>query len=414
MRHKISTLLLAVLMSLPAMAMPAAAQEPDMDAFYAERLAELDAYWASPSTLSVDEAAALLDQAAQQLPMDPDDALQLAKFLRDTEGTSFATEAAREWIAATLARGLYQTDAWQQNTWDAYGAALTLAWLAGGAVNDELLPHNLRIPGIYVELDIASGCNGGWRSGTCYVRLIADLMALAALDMHYTTDTLAAQLPLAIEVHLHWRCSWGCYFWVEVHILNILVAQNAEYVFAFPAMSGEFASRVTDMDILQSVYDRLGGLNYQKPREITSAAIGTGTPVPGAVPGGTPGVGDLHAVAPAPNYYGLQVPPEVNRPGLPGAAPAQAHGLYAQVHTRVRDNFGTVPVDSLGPTVGFQMSHIYAWRLNVAIVRWKNLGADVATLPEPPATFYYDTGSYFDGGGPNQWTRDYSIRESLL
>lgn len=424
MRGKtLAPLFLGALMVLPAAATPAAAQEQDLDRFYAERLAELQALWAEPTQLDFAQASTLLGLASEAGLASGEEGLELVKFLRDAEATDAQGDLGRAWVAGMLGREM-QAQAWEQDTWDAYGAVLTGVYLVGGTVVPELLPHNLRIPGIHIDLGLFAGCTGNIGRGYCYLRAVADLLALVALDLHFSTDQLLAQLPLAAEVRLNWSCSWtGCRFWFEFLLPETLIASDAAYVFAFPAMTGEFASRVTDMDLLVSAYDRLGGIAWQKAREVTSAAPLAATPLAAAV-GETPGLADLHAVAPAPNYYGLQVPPEApGKPAFPAtpALPAEAQALvsqaqagYGQVNLRVRNDFGTAPVDSLGATVGFTMSQIRAWHLNIAVVRWKNLGtATVPGAPELPASFYYDVGSYYHGGAGNRWTEDYAITETV-
>lgn len=426
-------LFMGALLVLPAIAMPVVGQEQDEESFFDERMAELRALLAEPSSLTTEDVSRLMDAAAQGETLSGDAALELARWLLASENVDGAIEGAvREWVALTLLRGFNEAgvDAWQQGTWDDYGVALTLVYLAAATVDPtgEMLPHNLRIPGIYIDLRLPAGCSGNLLRGYCFIRLEVDLMALAALDWHFSTDVAALQLPLSIEIRLNWSCGWtGCQFWITTAFPQVLIATDASWVFAYPAMAGEVATRVTDMDLLVSVYDRLGGIAYQKGRELTSAAIGGGTPVPGAVPGGTPGLGDLHAVAPAANYYGLQVPPEAPRPALPAlpatpALPAPAQALVDQakaapgsVHMRVRDDFGTAPVDSTGLTAVFTMSQVRAWHLSIGIVRWKNIGTGaVPGVPEPPASFYYDAGSYFTGGGSNQWTMDHSIRHGVI
>lgn len=423
---------LGALMVLPAVALPTAAQGQDEDDFFAERLAEVQAQWAQPSSLDAAQAARLLDAIGAGEAIPAEQAVDLLRFLRDAPATDAGLEpAVRQWAGLTLQRGVdgVGADAWQQGTWDTLGTAMTVAYLAAAPVAPGVvLPHDLRIPGLYLDLSVYAGCTGNIGRGYCYAGAIADILALVALNIHLTSDSAVLQLPLAIEIRLNWSCGWtGCRFWFETLLPESLIATNAQYVFAYPFGSGEFASRVTDSDILQMAYDRLGGIAWQKPREVTAAAPLAGTPVDAQVPGGTPGLSDLHAVAPAANYYGLQVPPEVpGKPPLPAlpstpappvpvAVPVDVGTLYAQPRTRVRDDFGTVPVDSAGVTAAFTMSQIRAWHLNIAILRWKNIGTGtLGELPEAPASFYYDAGSYFTGGGLNQWAVDDRLSDALV
>lgn len=301
---------------------------------------------------------------------------------------------------------------WNQDFWDLYGLVLTGVWLIlGGAEElvigadlglpglEEFLPHNLRLTGLFLDLGLSFGCRISWDGLTCVLRILLDILATLALDWHYTTDNAVLQFPIAIDIIL--KCGWsGCSITIELP--DVAIATDAAYVFAVPAQAGQLATRATAMDLLQSIWDRLGFVYFQKPRERTSAPLA----------GNTPGLGDLGTAAPPVNYYGLQVSPRV--PAIPSPSlPGPLGDVRKDIHTRVRADF-ELPGDSTGVTGAFTMTQIRTWRLNLGFVRWQNVGTGTGTdMPEPPASFYYDAGWHFSGRGPTVYLADYSIREDL-
>ncbi len=171
-----------------------------------------------------------------------------------------------------------------------------------------------------------------------------------------------------------------------------LIAQEARYTFAYPANGGEFPTRATAMDLVQSVYDRLGVLANQGPSDAWISS-----PDPAA-----PGLNDLSTQAPKVNFYGVQVSGEL----------AAAN----QVVKNVRVHPATTPLTvdavtvgiptNVGPTAGYHATQVRAWDLNILIVRWHDVGTQTigaaadsqagtaptaqAALASAPGTFYYD------------------------
>lgn len=429
MRGTLLAVGLALLMVLPGAAWGAPEKAPPgTPEFEAQTLAELQALWARPSALPREEGARLLALAMQGEPL-PDGARgELVRLARDLRGTAAARQlledALRQALEAAARSPPAARPVWQQDAWETWGAVLTGVYAGGGAAtnNGMLLPHGLDVIGLHDRLQTDYGCRGGFFEGYCYFRATADLLGLVRVDMHETADLVAVQLPLSAQFEAHWKvsCGWsGCSFrfWTETHYPETLIATRAQYVFAVPTLSGQLATRATDSDLMMMAYDRLGRLDFQQARERTSASPFNTLPTD-AQTEGTPGLGDVHASAPIPNYIGRQRAPEnPDFPSaLPGPAPQAAQHHYEPIgtmHVRVRDGFGTAPRDSEGMTVGYQLSQVLAWHLNMAFVRTKTTGLAMAPRPAPPASFYYDAAGYFEGPAGTIYLRDYDLSGPL-
>ncbi len=449
--------------------MPAAAAEEtsetttkDLEDLQADARERIDEVWAEHPAPGTDELADLLVRYHSDDGLTEDETLTLTQGLRAYEAgeSQGDLDEAVERALATLMNERGERDAgtdgappaegpWQADTWAEYSEPLTAAYLAGATVHPAFLPQDPRIEGIQVFLDIDTGCTGDVFRGYCYVRTLADALAVATLDMHATTDTALAQVPLNIEVQAHWECTatwWGtCVswrFWTETIEYEDPLATDTAYTFAFPATSGEIATRATDHTIVQEAYDDLGELAFQKApgatsaratRTVGDAAAATGAPDAPETPeeATLPGVSDLHAVSPRPNHYGVQAPPELGLAGAHGdvqstlaeqaslvPGPLQAAfghltGTWDDVEVRERAEHGTAPADSLGPTVVLEADKLVSGHENILIVRWKNAGPGSAGQAEAPASFYYDAGDHEIAGSGNLWTVDYAITQGL-
>lgn len=280
---------------------------------------------------------------------------------------------------------------WSQDVWDTYGVALTTVYLlaAGSAPQTApwILPSDFRLTALHTPTKVTGPVfEGNTNNGRVWMQLDIDVVAGAAFDLHGVTDDIVLQLPISIYIEVNWRCTFSffgiCFAWSFGFVFNTpqtIIARNARFVFAYPAAAGEFPTRATAMDIVQSVYDRLGVLNNQTARDQFMTD---------AVPGG-PGVADLSTQAPRVNYFGVQ-----QDPSLPNPA-----GL--RVRPRVA-GAPAAPATNAGVTAGFSASEVRAWQLNILIVRWHNIGTGTAPMgPTIPATFYYDVpgaSDYFLGG----------------
>lgn len=308
---------------------------------------------------------------------------------------------------------------WQAQHWNELAITLGLVYLvlAGTSpvAGSEFLPHNFQITALYIDAKATAGSDGGWTHFHVWAQLTVDTLLGVAFDIRNNVDNILLQLPLSIRVTLHFelRCGWtGCYYAVypTVSFPATTIGTNMVYEHAIPAMAGQQATRAESSDILMPIYDALGRLTHQKGREATSAPAALPPEVP-AIPNdpGRPGLGDLGTESPIANYFGLQgdfsaVPAT---PALPGPV------SVPDVRERQRGSFGT-PGDSTGTTVGHTSTALHAWELNIIIVRLGNIGTGTNGVgPEPPASLYYDAGSYFTGGGPNQYTSDFSIRANI-
>lgn len=448
--------------------MPAAAAEEtsetttkDLEDLQADARERIDEVWAEHPAPGTDELADLLVRYHSD-ELTEDETLTLTQGLRAHEageGQGDLDEAVQRALATLMNERGEQapgTDGdppaegpWQEDTWDEYSDPLTAAYLAGATVHPFFLPQDIRLEGLQIFLDLDTGCTGDIMRGYCYVRATADALALASVDMHGTSDTALAQVPLDIEIRAHWECTstwWGtCVswrFWTETIEYQDPIATDTAYTFAFPATAGQIATRATDHTIVQEIYDDLGELAFQKAPGVTSAratrtvsdaadAAGAPNPVEAPEEATLPGVSDLHAVSPRPNHYGVQAPPELGLaeahgdvqsalaeqaslvPGPLQAAFGHLTGTWDDVEVRERSEHGTAPADSLGPTTVFEAHKLVSGYENILIVRWKNVGTGSAGQAEAPASFYYDAGAHDLAGSGNLWTVDYAITQEI-
>ncbi len=307
---------------------------------------------------------------------------------------------------------------WGQEHWDALGTAATVVQLVlagtlpvGGS---NFLPHNLRLNIAYIAAKITTGSWGDFRRGAVWAQLDVDDVLGIAFDIRMNTDTLALQLPLSIRTELNWELvcwGWVCFyiFWISITLPQTVMAVNPTWEFAVPAMAGGLATRAESSDLLMVIYDRLGTIDTQKPREATSAPWNPPSPAP-PLPD-HPGLGDLGTQSPIVNFYGLQadfskVPP------TPPTPPTPADPLVPNVHKRQRGDF-SLPGDSTGVTAGYTASIVRAWHLNLMAVRLGSAGLGTATAPEPPATFYYDSGANIFTGSGLMYVSDWSAKNDL-
>lgn len=401
------------LLLLPAMT--GATQENEMppgydhEAAIAEREAELRAYWDAPSSLDAAAAAQVMGNLQSGEAIDGQARLELLRFLRDQQaaGAPGAGEAGRLFLVDLLNEAIsvdapeVPTDVplgWGDAYWDTYGLGLTLAYVGlYEATGDSrwIVPHDVQVPVLHLGYDFAAGTVGSITRGYVYLTLMFDVMMALTWDLHQTTDSFLLEMPLGLELQLHWSCSWtGCSTWVETvdpHCEGActVAGRSVDWGMASGATAGHVATRATDHDVYQMVYDELGFLNNQRGRHWTSAPQWSGTP----------GMGDLHAAAPTMNYYGVQKAVG----NIPYDVPQQNQNPY-----------GTVPlVDSTGNLAGYEMSHLDWWDLNLAVVRWKNVGTGSGDLAESPMKLTYGVSNYL-GGGAAALQFEYGIADSIL
>ncbi len=342
-----------------------------------------------------------------------------------------------------------------------YGIGTTVSYLVASYAVPDLgpwvLPHNIRVISDYIKIKnesvttgepfvplVTTGMTVG-RSFTITNTTDVDAVITTALDQHTVNDVIVIQAPLSISIGLTTTCTSV----VLGRCANIslttsttnndkVLARDASYTFAYPLNAGQFPTRATAMDLFQVVYDALGTLHAQKPREATAASPfaqipGLETLVPGT------GLADLSTQAPKVNFYGAQVsegsladigstrvlspllsalrqgnldvrraPASTEAPSLPLPLPAALSGNSLNPLSMLVDN-------RLGVTAGYRVDEVRAGKINIMAVRWHNIGTEtvgraidnvIGSLPglgsqvpagaaadalkSSPATFYYD------------------------
>lgn len=347
-----------------------------------------------------------------------------------------------------------------------YGLGTTVSYLVAAYAVPDLgpwvLPHNVRVVSDYIKTKnstattgspftpfLTSGVSVG-QSFTLTNTTDVDAIIATALDQHTVSDLIVIQAPLSISVGLTTTCTRVSPAFLGSRCTNIslstsltsndkVLARDASYTFAYPLNAGQFPTRATAMDLFQVVYDALGTLHAQKPREFTAASPFERIPGFEALVPGT-GLADLSTQAPKVNFYGAQVSegsladvgtsrvltPLLNALRLGGldirrvpAAPAESPlplpvSVGGSLNGQSLSPFALLD-SRLGPTAGYRVDEVRAGKINLMAVRWHNIGTEtvgqavdslVASLPglgerapagaaasalaSAPATFYYD------------------------
>ncbi len=440
---RIAPLLVAFALLTPAFASTANAEDVqketprhgDFRDVYPEvdTVEEFEALFEAPTDMGPAEAEALLYVLMTGGEVEQTAGFDLMRFLRgaaDTDNGHEAGLAARVMSGALL--GLItntmnemhdqplvsipmSNDYWGSDTFDELTVPLTLAYIAATAAAPDAVGISINGVDVYVRAGVID-CNEGV---FCAIAVLDDLLTLS-LNWHKTTDTLSLQLPLAVKLAVHCIYVFGICFPLDIRISfpKAVIAGEGDYVYGFPAMNGELATRVANNDLLQLVYDALGSVNNLKGQHWTAAEPTRNTPAHGSVPGGLPGVGDLHAAAPQPTYYGVQMDSLVTgaagTAGPPPAAPATDPMVdeRADVKVRSRGDSGWAPLDRVGVTAAYDTAGIKAWELNLAFMRWQNVGIGDVGNGGPPGAIYYDAPTgYIFGGSGNVHTWDFDMND---
>ncbi len=372
-----------------------------------------------PSNLNFQGARDLLIRMQRGEAFTDMEAFDLFRFLRDTQGTDVQTLAIAQAGLQILTDAVEDVTGtsiplsahWGESEFNQLIVPLTTAYLAAGLVESDMfpLPHDIQL-GLYPGIGVV-GCN----RGIICLRLVADLLLNLGLDMHKTTDIVGLHFALVLDLYIDCYWFWGiCIPIPGISFPNIPVAADADYALAASPMAGSIATRATDNDVWQLIYDVLGNIRHLRGQEFTSASPDTGTPAQGAVPGGLPGLGDLNAAWPMPTYYGAQTHLSVPSLWTPTTHPL-VDSRVDDIHVRGQGEHGFAPADSTGMTAVWDMTDFRNFDLNIYAQRWKNVGTGDAALGEPPASFYYDApGGYVLGGSGNVWTWRFSMHDPLV
>jgi hypothetical protein len=345
-----------------------------------------------------------------------------------------------------------------------YGIGTTVSYLVAAYAVPDLgpwvLPHNIRVISDYVKINnnnettgqpftpfVTSGMTVG-RNFTITNTTDVDAVIATALDQHTVNDVIVIQAPLSISIAFTTTCTRVTFgrctnisFSTSTTNNDKVLARDASYTFAYPLNAGQFPTRATAMDLFQVVYDALGTLHAQKPREATAASPFAQIPGLEALVPGT-GLADLSTQAPKVNFYGAQV----SEGSLADTATSRVLGpllsALRQGNLDVRRVAASseqpnsplpLPVsfsgslngqslnplslvdNRLGVTAGYRVDEVRAGKINIMAVRWHNIGTEtlgravdnvIGSLPglgsqapagaaaealkSSPATFYYD------------------------
>jgi hypothetical protein len=443
------------------------------------------------SILNPEEAAAALTALVmgEQLPAPL--SLEVLKFLRDfgaengeagTPEMGEMSESLTRFLMGTLASagaGEMPTDRLPElpipfapsngvpslnDIFTIYGIGTTVSYLVAAYAVPDLgpwvLPHNIRVISDYVKINnntettgqpftpfVTSGMTVG-RNFTITNTTDVDAVIATALDQHTVNDVIVIQAPLSISIALTTTCTRVTFGRCSNISLSTsttnndkVLARDASYTFAYPLNAGQFPTRATAMDLFQVVYDALGTLHAQKPREATAASPFAQIPGFEALVPGT-GLADLSTQAPKVNFYGAQVSEgsladvgtsrvlgpllsalrqgnlDVRRVAASGEAPSSPLPLPVSFSGSLNGqslNPLSLVDNRLGVTAGYRVDEVRAGKINIMAVRWHNIGTEtvgkavdnvIGSLPgigsrlpagsaaealkSTPATFYYD------------------------
>lgn len=344
-----------------------------------------------------------------------------------------------------------------------YGIGTTVSYLVAAYAVPDLgpwvLPHNVRVVSDYIKTKNTTATTGSpftplvttgvtvGQSFTITNTTDVDAIIATALDQHTVNDLIVIQAPFSISVGLTTTCTRVTLnrcsnISLSTNLTNNdkVLARDASYTFAYPLNAGQFPTRATAMDLFQVVYDALGTLHAQKPREFTAASPFERIPGFEALVPGT-GLADLSTQAPKVNFYGAQVSAgsladvgtsralapllsalrlgNIDIRRSPAAAPAESPlplpvSISGSLNGQSLSPFALLD-SRLGPTAGYRVDEVRAGKINIMAVRWHNIGTEtvgkavdnlVAALPglgerapagaaasalaSAPATFYYD------------------------
>ncbi len=343
--------------------------------------------------------------------------------------------------------------------WNTYGLGVTLSWVVASYGAPDLapwmLPGSARAIGTYTKSAVSPtvttgtpfvpGLTAGVTVGTSYTLTAGtdiDALVLTALDSNVLTDAIAVHVPVSLQVAVTVTCTRATVFLgvsrcavptstnpsmstsTVTSMLDKVLATNATYTFGYPLNAGVFPTRATATDVLQVVYDALGTVWTQGPREkwLVSPFAGVGgleTLAPGT------GVADLTTQAPPVSFFGMQtaVPASSSVNTVNTAFAALGLGnipLRQSEPVALGAPLAAVKDWGMGPTAGYRVAEVRAGHNNLFVVRWHNLSTTTlgtffdnltallgtaalpslaATLPSAQATVYYDvpTGEYAFG-----------------
>lgn len=443
------------------------------------------------SILTLDQAAALLAVNVTSETLPADLALELAKFMRDLEANedvqkaqALKTELAGKVTTAVAGLGLnglpglngavlgmpFAPGTSLQTIYNTLGLTNTLAFLTGSVLLPDLssflLPHNIRSIGTYTRTVTATQTTGSLivprvtRTITVLGRpvvvvvtpgtpatvgqkyrirttLDVDVLTLAGIDGVFTSDTVAIQVPLAIQIDVIdqtctattvvsgiERCTAVNTVLGATTMPAKQLATNPSYRFAYPVNAGFFPTRATASDALMIAYDALGSVPTQVPAAAQFRSPFVLAPGFENLVDGT-SLPELSTQAPPVSFYGLQTTSDANLViALNDGAAASAlrlaglEPLDLRRHPPVESQrvLGTdlsMPRHRLGMTAGYKAREVRAGTPHIMVSRWHNLGSSTVTdalgnvvgalspnltLPQPlvlpfasaPATFYYD------------------------
>lgn len=391
------------------------------------------------TTLTVDEAAALMavNTLGEQLPAEL--ALELAKFARDLEQTPDVqkAKAMREQLAsdvtlAVASLGLnnlpalngmalgvpFEPGTTLQTVFTTLGTANTVSWLAGSLIVPDLapflLPHNVRSIGTYTRTVTATQTLGTTfvpllttniavgQSFTIRTTLDADVLTLAGIDQALVNDTLVVQLPVATQLDITTTCKAitsallgkRC---TSVGVTSSLTtpdkvfATHPSWRIAYPVNAGEFATRATASDLLLLAYDLIGSVHSQIPASGAFASPFANAPGFEVLVPGT-SLPELGAQVPPVTFYGLQTTsdaaaivntlidgvlgPVLRTAGL-DPVDLRKHAPVAPV--TLLDPSLSLPRYQLGVTAGYKAAEVRSQQPNFMFVRWHNLGGTTVT-----------------------------------
>ena len=387
------------------------------------------------TTLTVDEAAALMavNTLGETLPAEL--ALELAKFARDLEQNPDVEKAnaMREQLASDVAMAVatlglnnlpalngmalgvpFEPGTTLQTVFTTLGTANTVSWLAGSLIVPDLapflLPHNVRSIGTYTRTSTASQTIGAvfvpflssgvtlGQSFTIRTTLDADVLTVAGIDQALVNDTLVIQVPVATQLDIVTTCKkvllGRC---TSVSVTSSLttpskvLATHPSWRFAYPVNAGEFATRATASDVLLLAYDLIGSVHTQVPA--SGAFVSPFAHAPGfevLVPGTS--LPELGAQVPPVTFYGLQTTSDaaalvntlidgVLGPVLriAGLEPVDLRQHAPVAPVMILDPTLYLPRYQLGVTAGYKAAEVRAQKANFMFVRWHNLGGSTLT-----------------------------------
>ncbi|MGB0653177.1 MAG: hypothetical protein ACPGQL_08235 [Thermoplasmatota archaeon] len=428
--------LVALVMMTPALAGTAGAASSEelstQEAFEALRTEEeLVAFFDEASPLTSEDVTAMFERLMAGEELDTFELLDLARYMRDADmAPDMLNVPLAETLQTAMTNMLYsayeaaQVDiiemetGWGSDTFDELVIPLTTAYLAAGVAHPPLF-LDINSIDVYLDFGILS-CS----RGILCIRIVTDIGAGLALDFHKTTDQVLLHTGLVIDIGLE-IVGYICFFGICIPIIlpfisfpNVALANDADYVHTCPANNCQLGERATNSDILQVVYDALGSVGRLRAQEWTADALEAGTPAQGSVPGGTPGVADLHAIAPEPTYYGLQANSDVTgavglaKANYPGADPA-VDSRVAGIHTRTQGDYN-LPGDATGITAVYDKTSFRNLDFDIWTVRWNNAGLGDATVGGAPGHMHYSAPGGHILGGTSPWTWTMSLDDPVL